>query len=283
MRFGTSFALNKLEDVGQLRDMTQTLDRAGIDFIALAGHVMAQPPGTYEGRPPFTFAGPFRDPFVLFSYLAGMTTHIEFRNSILILPLYQTALLAKMAADLSIVSGGRYGMGVGLSWNEAEYQSLGQDIHTRGRRMEEQIQVLRKLWTEPFVTFEGRWHKLDRVGLNQLPEQPIPIWIGCNPEERQLRRVAKYADGWMPMVDPAPVMPTLRQYLTEAGRDPAKFLLTGRLAAGPEGPDAWVATAKELQASGVTDITLSAPPDLGPAETLQRVIDARNALAAALS
>jgi alkanesulfonate monooxygenase SsuD/methylene tetrahydromethanopterin reductase-like flavin-dependent oxidoreductase (luciferase family) len=141
--------------------------------------------------------------------------------------------------------------------------------------------VLKRLWTEPFVTFEGRFHTLRGVGLNQLPKQPVPVWIGCAPEEPLLRRVARVADGWLPQVDPAEPLARLRGYLTEAGRDPARFGVTWRLVAGPGGPDAWVEAVRQLESVGVTDMTISAPPDVTGAPSLQRIIEARQALAAA--
>lgn len=152
-------------------------------------------------------------------YLAAVTQRLAFRTSILILPLFPTALVAKRAAELSLLSGGRSQLGAGISWNLVEYEALGQDFKTRGRRLEEQIVGLRRLWTEPFVTFDGRFHTLHGVGLNQLPQQPIPVWIGCAPEEPLLRRVARVADGWLPQVDPEEPLGRLRGYLTETGRD----------------------------------------------------------------
>jgi probable F420-dependent oxidoreductase len=227
------------------------------------------------------YVGPFREPFVFFAYLAAVTQRLAFRTSILILPLFPTALVAKQAAELSLLSGGRFQLGVGISWNQAEYEALGQDFKTRGRRLEEQIVVLKRLWTEPFVTFEGRFHKLSGVGLNQLPRQPIPVWIGCAPEEPLLRRVARVADGWLPQVDPAEPLVRLCGYLREAGRDPASCGVTWRLVAGPGGPASWVETVRQLESIGVTDLTRSAPPDVTGAQALRRIVEARQALAAA--
>jgi len=163
----------------------------------------------------------------------------------------------------------------------AEYEALGQDFKTRGRRLEEQIVVLRRLWTEPFVTFEGRFHTLSGVGLNQLPQQPVQIWIGCAPEEPLLRRVARVADGWLPQVDPTEPLVRLRGDLAEAGRDPARFGVTWRLVAGPGGPESWGETVRQLESVGVRDVTIGAPPDVTGAQSLQRIIEARQALAAA--
>src|SRR6266566_4670623 len=178
MRIGTGLPLTALNDPIVVRDIAQALDTAGIDFITTAGHVLSAEAGRYPERPTPTYSGPFYDPFVLFSYLAGVTRRLAFRTSILILPLLPTALVAKQAAELSWLSSGRFELGVGISWQAAEYQALNQDMHTRGRRLEEQITLLRRLWSEPYVTFQGRWHNLEGVGLNRLPREPIPIWIG---------------------------------------------------------------------------------------------------------
>lgn len=278
MKYGAGFAITAIDDPIAIRDFAQALDGAGFDFVSVAGHALAAEPGRFPDRPPMTYVGPFYDPFVLFSYLAAVTERLAFRTNILILPLFPTAIVAKQAAELSLFSGGRFELGVGISWNEPEYQALNQDIHTRGRRLAEQVTVLRKLWTEPLVTFEGRWHHFDRVGLNRLPKAPIPIWIGSTTEERPLRRVARLADGWTPLGDPTETIPRLRRYLEEAGRVPATFGVAARVNAGPEGPAAWVAAARALQSAGVTDLTVGAPPDLPPAQALERIIEAKGVL-----
>jgi probable F420-dependent oxidoreductase len=281
MKFGAGFPLAAQEDPMALRDMAQALDGAGFDYVTTAGHLLCAPPDSYPGRPLPTYVGPFREPFVFFAYLAAVTRRLAFRTSILILPLFPTALVAKQAAELSLLSGGRFQLGVGISWNPAEYEALGQDFKTRGRRLEEQIVVLRRLWTEPFVNFEGQFHSLHGVGLRQLPQQPIPVWIGCAPEEPLLRRVARVADGWLPQVDPAEPLTRLRGYLTESGRDSARFGVTWRLVAGPGGPESWVETVRRMASIGVTDITIGAPPEVTGASSLQQNIAARQALAAA--
>jgi probable F420-dependent oxidoreductase len=282
MKFGAGYAITALDDTTAVRDFARTLDRAGFDFVTTAGHVLSAEPNRFPDRPAATYVGPFYDPFVLFSYLAAVTERLSFRPNILILPLFPTALVAKQAAELSILSGGRFELGAGISWNAAEYQALGQDAHTRGKRIEEQIAVLRRLWTEPYVSFEGRWHRLDRLGLGRRPPAPIPIWMGSGTDEPVLRRVARLADGWTPLGDPTETIPRLRRYITQAGRDPSSFRISGRVTAGPEGPDSWVAAGRRLQEAGVTDVTIGAPPDLPPNEALERIVEARGVLAGAL-
>src|SRR5262249_25049106 len=211
--------------------MRRTRDGEGFDYVTTAGHLLCAPPDSYPGRPLPTYVRPFREPFVFFAYLAAVTQRLAFRTSILILPLFPTALVAKQAAELSLLSGGRFPLRVGISWTPAEYKALGQDFTTRGRGMEEQMVVLKRLWTEPFVTFEGRFHTLHGIGLNQLPQQPIPVWISCAPQEPLLRRVARVADGWLPQVDPAEPLTRLRGYLSDARRDSTGFGVTWRLGA----------------------------------------------------
>jgi len=272
-----------MDDPLAIRDFAQALDGAEFDVISTAGHVLAVPPGRFRDRPVPTYAGPFHDPFVLFGYLAGLTQRLHFRTGILILPALPTALVAKQAAELQLLSAGRFELGVGISWNTLEYQALNQDFAARGKKLEEQIAVLRLLWSEPFVTYEGRWHKLDGVGLNRLPSNPIPIWMGGGIGDAILRRTARLADGWFPIGDPTEAMPKLKQYVREAGREPDAFGFTGRVTAGPGGPDAWIETARKLQALGATHLMLGASPDVqGVDAVLRRLLDARRALGGAL-
>jgi probable F420-dependent oxidoreductase len=282
MKYGAGFPLQAMDDPVAIRDFAQALDDSAFDLVTASGHLLSAPPGRFADRPQPTYVGPFFDPFVLFGYLAGFTKRLRFRTSVLILPLYETAIVAKQAAELQHLSGGRFELGIGISWNEPEYRALNQDFKVRGRRFEEQIQVLRKLWSEPFVTFEGRWHKFQEVGLKRLPEVPIPIWIGSGTDEQVLRRVARVGDGWTPMTDPTEPMGRIKQYLAEVGRDPASFGLSAAVVAGPGGPDAWVEAGRKLQQVGATYLTLRVPPDVPPSETLPRLIEAKNALASEL-
>lgn len=276
MRYGASLPFADWHDPIALRDYAQTLDEAGMDFTVLQSHVLSVREGRIPEEPWFHTVGPFREPMVLFSWLAGQTRRIVFRTAVLILPLYSTPLLAKQAADLSIVSGGRFELGVGISWNKIEYQALGQDHGRRGRRLEEQVVLLRRMFTEPFVTFEGRWHKLDDIGVNQLPP-PIPILIGSGNDERLLRRVARLGDGWLPLWDPVEAMPVLRRFLEEEGRDPATFPVMARMRAAPDGPRAWIEEAKRLQAAGVTDINIGAQAETR-SRSLARILEVREVL-----
>jgi probable F420-dependent oxidoreductase len=282
MQYGSGLPITAFSDAGAVKAYAQALEAAGFDFTSTSGHVLGQPPGTNPQRPERQYVGPFYDPFVTFSYLAAVTQRLRFITGILILPAWPTVLVAKQAAELALFSGGRFELGVGISWNAAEYQALGQNIRDRGRRIEEQIEVLRLLWSQPFVTFDGHYHKLDKVGLNRASLPRIPVWFGSESGEKALRRVAKLADGWMSLGDPTPDLPRLRQYMQEAGRDPATLMVRGPLLAGDGGDVAWVATGRKLQAAGVTHINITAPLDLAPAQALSRITEARRVLAEAL-
>ena len=277
MKYGASFPVADWGDVIALRDFAQTMDGAGMDYVSLSTHLLSMPLGSLPDEPLHHYVGPYREPMVLFSYLAGLTERIVFRTAVLILPLYPTALIARLAGDVSIISGGRLELGVGISWNPREYEALGQDVHVRGKRMVEQITLLRKMWSRPHVTFEGRWHKLDGIGLNQLPPR-IPILIGAGIEEYLLRRVARLGDGWIPLTDPVEPLQRLRRYVEEEGRDFSTFQVSGRLMIGNDGPQAWVEHVRRLHEAGINDMEIFPGRGLvGPAAAA-RLLEARKAL-----
>lgn len=282
MKFGTGFPMIALGSAAEVRDFAQTAEGAGFDYLTLSGHFLSTKEEKYPERPKPLFVGPYHEPFVTFAYVAAVTQRIEFLTSILILPLFPTALVAKQAAELSILSDGRLNLGVAISWNPYEYQAMGQDIHTRGRRLEEQITLLRRFWTEPFVDFQGEFHTVEAVGLNRLPSRPIPIWMGTGVDEKLLRRVARLADGWIPNVDPEEPAAKLRQYVGEAGRDPKALGIGGRLSAAEDKPDEWIATAKRLQSIGVTNISISGPAGVPTSALLERLAKARRVVGEAL-
>lgn len=243
-------------------DYAQAVEGMGYTHMHAYDHILgANParPGGWTGA--YTYINPFFEPFVLFSYLTGLTNRLEFVTGILILPQRQTALVAKQAATLDVLSRGRLRMGVGNGWNEVEYVALGQDFHTRGRRMEEQVELLRKLWTQPLVIFEGRWDTIPDAGINPLPVQrPIPIWFGGR-DERVLRRAARLGDGWMPnqytLEQVRPYLDTLRKYLHEAGRDPSTFGIEPRLNMSQVTQEGWTSLVKSWEAVGATHLMVN--------------------------
>lgn len=183
-------------DPSLVRDWTETAEGLGYDSILAYEHVLGADPSRHTLVGPYTHEDPFHEPFVLFGYMAGITSQIEMWLGVLVLPQRQTALVAKQAATLDILSGERFTLGVGVGWNQVEYHALGQDFSTRGRRFEEQIGLLRRLWEEDLVTFEGEFDNVVAAGIKHRPNRRIPLWIG-GWADPVLRRIGYWADGWL--------------------------------------------------------------------------------------
>ncbi len=226
MKYGVIFPQTEIgSDPVAMCDYAQAAESLGFDHLVAFDHVIganaASRPG-WSGT--YRHTDSFQEPFVLFGYLAGVTQSIELVTGIIILPQRQTVLVAKQAATVDLLSGGRLRFGIGTGWNDVEYEALGENFHDRGRRSEEQIEVMRALRTQELVTYEGRWHKITDAGLNPLPVQhPIPIWFGGR-DDRVLRRIARIGDGWFPLFRPdeqgRELMERLRDYTRQEGRDP---------------------------------------------------------------
>lgn len=270
MKLGVVFPQTEIgNDPAAIRDYAQAVEEAGYHHLLVYDHVLGALPERFEGatlgfRPPYTHESPFHEPMVLFGYLAGLTRRLELVTGVLILPQRQTALVAKQAAAVDVLSGGRLRLGVGIGWNFTEYEALNEDFHTRGRRIEEQVEVLRRLWTEELVTFHGRWHHLERVGLNPMPVQrPIPIWMGSytTPVERVIQRIARLADGWFPQFPPneefRALLERLRGYARAAGRDPASIGLDVAINVARGTPEEWLEQAQAWEALGATHLAAS--------------------------
>ncbi|MBM3941312.1 MAG: LLM class F420-dependent oxidoreductase [SAR202 cluster bacterium] len=227
MKLGVVFPQTEIgTDPVAIRDYLQAVEEMGYDHVVLFDHVVNADTSTRPGwAGAYRLGDQFHEPFVTFGYAAAVTKRLGLVTGVVILPQRQTALVAKQAAAVDVLSGGRLRLGVGVGWNEVEYEALGADFDTRGKHQEEQIEVLRALWTRRSVTFEGRWHRLDRVGLDPPPVQrPIPIWLGGR-SDATLARVAAIADGWFPMgpLDAAmrASLERVRALAAEAGRDTA--------------------------------------------------------------
>ena len=228
MKLGVIFPQTESSaDPGALREYVQSGEGMGYAHIGFYDHVLgASPerPGGWLG--PYTHESPFHEVMVTLGYIAAITRRIELATEILVLPQRQTALVAKQAAEIDLLSGGRLRLGVGLGWNRVEMEALGMDFKTRGRRLEEQVEVLRRLWAEPLVDFQGEFHVLPDVGLNPLPGRQIPVWIGGTAESAK-RRAARIADGWMMNTstepDPLGALQHMRETLVDLGRDPSEF------------------------------------------------------------
>jgi len=264
MRIGVTFPHEETaNDPAAVRDFAQAVEGLGYDFILTYEHVVgADPAGRPGWNAPFTYKTPFHEPLTLFAYLAGVTQRIELTSGIIILPQRQTVLFAKQAAEVDVLSGGRLRLGVALGWNQVEYEALNEDFHNRGRRVEEQIEVMRLLWTREVVDFAGRWHRIDRAGINPLPVQrPIPVWMG-GAAEAAIRRIARVADGWIPFIRPgedaAKRIEGFRAAVREAGRDPSRVGIQAGISIEGGGPEEWRQQLREWQALGVTHSTVGA-------------------------
>jgi probable F420-dependent oxidoreductase len=263
MQFGVVFPQTEFPaDPVAVRDYAQTVEALRLTFVDAYDHVLGANPNRPGGwRAPYTFESSFLEPFVLFSFMAAATKNLRLATNIIILPQRQTALVAKQAATLDLLSGGRVRLGVGLGWNEVEYVALGENFRNRGRRIEEQVEVLRALWTLPLVNFKGRWHQIQDAGIKPLPVQrPIPIWMGGT-AENALRRIARIADAWMSNFrnpdDARPAVQQLRRFLEEAGRDPAAFPIEARLPYGDGQAETWHALIRKWQDLGATYFSLN--------------------------
>jgi len=264
MNIGVVFPQTEIgSDPAAIRDWAQAVEGMGYTHILAFDHVLGANPGSHPGlKGPYTHKHAFHEPFVLFSFLAGVTRRIELVTGIIILPQRQTALVAKQAANVDVLSGGRLRLGVAIGWNFVEYEVLGEDFHTRGKRIEEQIEVLRMLWANELVTFKGQWHRITDAGINPLPvRRSIPIWMGGESEPVR-RRAARLANGWMPHLRPGPeaqkAVDQIHGWVREAGRDPATFGIEGRFTVAQMSRDQW---GKELAAwramRGVTHICVN--------------------------
>lgn len=243
-------------DPGALRAWAQAVDDLGYSHVAAYEHVLgaerANRPAWWRGV--YDLNDSWHEIFTVFAYLAAVTKRVGFATSILVLPLRPTALVAKQAAEVDLLCRGRLRLGVGIGWNHVEFEALGANFRNRARRMEEQIAVLRLLWTDERVDYVGRYHRIDRAGIRPLPPQrPIPIWIGADAEPA-VQRAARIADGWFPYLQPGEEgrarLERFWGYVREAGRDPAAVGLEGRVAAVKGSVDQWVRTAEGFHAMG---------------------------------
>jgi probable F420-dependent oxidoreductase len=237
MQIGVVFPQTEIGgDAGAARAYAIRVEELGFRHILAYDHVLGADPAVHQGwAGPYDVRTTFHEPFVLFGYLAAITA-LELVTGIIILPQRQTALVAKQAAEVDLLTGGKFRLGVGIGWNPVEYEALGRNFHDRGRRMGEQIELMRRLWTEPSVTHEGGSERITGAGLAPLPiQRPIPIWIGGS-SEPAYRRAGRLADGWFPQVPPGPRLDEARAIVDaaakEAGRDPSTLGMEGRVTVG---------------------------------------------------
>jgi probable F420-dependent oxidoreductase len=235
VRIGVVFPQTEIgADAGAVRAYAEHVEGLGFDHLLAYDHVVGADPTVHVGWDgPYDVRTTFHEPLVTFGYLAAVTTSLELVTGVVILPQRQAVLVAKQAAEVDLLSGGRLRLGVGLGWNAVEYEALGEDFSTRGKRSEEQVELMRKLWTEQSVTYHGTYHRVTGAGLAPLPVQrPIPVWFGAS-SARACRRAGRLGDGWFPMVGPGPkldrALNEVVQAAREAGRDPAKIGMGGQV------------------------------------------------------
>ena len=259
MRLGAIFPQTEIgSDPAAVRDYAQAVEEMGYQHILAYDHVLGANTASRPGwSGPYTSETAFHEIFVLFGYLAAITQRVELVTGVVILPQRQTALVAKQAAAVDVLSGGRLRLGVGVGWNEVEYQALNEDFHDRGARIEEQITLLRALWGQTAITFHGRWHTVEDAGINPLPARQIPIWIGGSADVT-LRRVARIGDGWLPQMPPntlaRDMMAKLHEYIREAGRPESAVSIEARLTLSRTPEADWRQYAADWQALGATHL-----------------------------
>ena len=290
MKLGLVFPQAEIpDDPIVIRDYVQAVEALGFDYLLAYDHVVGVNPAkrpdwnpfgvanSAGGRDnnahakqklaPYDSASCFQEPMVLHAYLAGLTTKIEFATGVLILPQRQTALVAKQAANLSNLSGGRFRLGVGIGWNDAEYEAMGQDFKKRGRRIEEQLPYLRRLWSEDTVTFSGDFDEIRGAGIKPKPKQPIPLWVGGN-SDIAMSRAARLADGWQPTIvlsatEAAEKVDKFRSLVENAGRDPAQVGLENLIQCGAtmggelQTPESAASAAKAYREAGFSHVCIA--------------------------
>jgi len=262
MQIGVVYPQTEIaSDPGTVRAYVDGVERLGYQHILAYDHVVGADPAAYpDWRGPYDVDTVFHEPFVLYGFVAAITA-LELVTGIVIAPQRQTALLAKQAAEVDILTDGRFRLGLGIGWNAVEYEALGQEFSTRGARMEEQIGLLRRLWSERSVTFSGRFDQVTGAGLAPLPVQrPIPIWLGGQ-SPAAYRRIGKLADGWLPQVAPGAGLDeaagTVGEAANAAGRDPSSIGMEGRVDHRPGGTGALVDSVGQWREAGATHLAVN--------------------------
>ena len=246
-----------------IRDYAQALESVGCDDLVIYDEVLLSDPDKVPGIEGdflyYTLRNPFHEAFVLLGFLAAVTKKMTLGTSVLVAPMRETALIAKQAAEIDVLSQGRMRLGLGLGWNKYAYQGVGEDFHNRGRRLDEQVAVMRALWTNKTVSFKGNWHHLTHSGLSPLPDQrPIPVWFGGG-APRAIERIAKLGDGWFPEVetpnaDMEERLNRLRQLAKDAGRNPADIGIEGKIRVSTTSEGKWAEHVTGWRRLGATHV-----------------------------
>ncbi|WP_204804858.1 LLM class F420-dependent oxidoreductase [Mycobacterium riyadhense] len=261
MRIGVVFPQTELGgDPAVVRAYGQAVEELGFTHILAYDHVVGADPDIHQGWwGPYNIDSTFHEPFVMFGYLAAITS-LELVSGVIILPQRQAVLVAKQAAEVDLLTGGRFRLGIGLGWNAVEYEALGETFSNRGRRSEEQVAVMRKLWTERSVTFNGKYHTVTGAGLAPLPTQrPIPVWFGAA-SDRAYERAGRLGDGWFPMMEPGPgldyALEQVARAATASGRDANDLGMEGRVSWTGDA-DKIAADIAAWKAAGATHVSVN--------------------------
>jgi probable F420-dependent oxidoreductase len=262
MQMGVVFPQTEIgADVGAVRAYAEHVEELGFAHILAYDHVVGADPAVHEGwRGPYNIDSTFHEPLVLYGYLAAITA-LELVTGIIILPQRQTVLVAKQAAEVDLLTGGRLRFGVGLGWNAVEYEALDKPFTNRGRRLDEQVALMRRLWTEPSLTFDGEFERVTGAGLAPLPiQRPIPIWFGAS-SPAAYRRTGRLADGWFPQVQPGPKLDDARGMVdaaaTEAGRDLGGIGMEGRVSWTDRGVDDVAERVTRWREAGASHLSIN--------------------------
>jgi probable F420-dependent oxidoreductase len=296
MQLGVVFPNDTIEpDAGAIREYVRAVEAMGFSHILSYDHVIGANRASRPGWQGYDLDSKFHEPVALLSWIAGATSRIGLATGVMILPQRQAVLVAKQAATLDLLSGGRLRLGVGTGWNTVEYEALGVDFTRRGRIFDEQIDLLRALWTERAVSFAGQFHTVNDAGLFPMPiQRPIPLWLGgggVHPikgwghVDTVLSRIARKADGWLPTFDPddagAELVARMRHFASEAGREPADIPIEALLLPLKH-PD-WIGHIRKWQRLGASRMVtnISAPDVVGVSGNLRRLEEIRAAMQAA--
>jgi probable F420-dependent oxidoreductase len=262
MEYGAVFPHNEIgTDPGAIRAFAQGVEALGATHLLIYDHVLGADPNRPGGwRGPYDKDVAFHEPFTTFAFLAAVTEKIDFVTTVLILPQRQTALVAKQAAEVAILSNDRFRLGIGTGWNEIEYEALNEDFATRGRRQAEQVQLLRRLWTEDTFTFQGEFHTVSAAGINPRPSRPIPIWFGGS-APALLKRCAQLGDGWIPLMganDAARAcIETIREHRAAAGLGMDGFGIQAQAQYRGGNPERWSSHAESWRKLGGTHVAIA--------------------------
>ncbi len=261
MQIGVTFPQYEIgADPVDIRGYAQAVEELGYKHLLAYDHVLGADPAKREGWTGYTHQHMFHEIFVLFGYLAAIAPRLELVTGVVILPQRQAALVAKQAAQVDVLTGGKFRLGVGVGWNAVEYEALGMNFKTRGKLIEEQVDLMRRLWEREVISYEGKFHRVTEAGLNPLPvRRSIPVWMGGGADVL-LRRTARLGDGWFPQGRPDDEMrrkvDLLRRYTEEVGRDPGSVGIEARVNFG-DGVKECVRQTAAWREIGATHITIN--------------------------